>query len=160
MAGRDGGYLRPAVDAGLRAQIPFSGCRGLSHSGSHRWIPGVKWTDVSSRHACRCCSDIARRPHDCRLDTIAEIDRTGSWRIHLLRRVRPRHFLRTYHNHENRSVLTDCKSLILNTERCWSGRSGTLGNRRPPRVLTHSTSHQLTSDPTTSATSMSVSVSP
>jgi hypothetical protein len=48
IAGRDGGYLRPAVDAGLRAQIPFSGCRGLSHSGSHRWIPGVKWTD-----ACR-----------------------------------------------------------------------------------------------------------
>lgn len=26
MARRDGGYLRPAVDAGLRAQIPFSGC--------------------------------------------------------------------------------------------------------------------------------------
>jgi len=24
--GADGGYLRPAIDAGLRAQIPFSGC--------------------------------------------------------------------------------------------------------------------------------------
>ncbi|MER9326485.1 transposase domain-containing protein, partial [Mesorhizobium sp. M0488] len=32
IARRDGGHLRPAVDAGLRAQIPFSDCRGLSNS--------------------------------------------------------------------------------------------------------------------------------
>jgi hypothetical protein len=40
-----------------------------------------------------------------------------------------RHFLRTYHNHKNRNPPSDCKPLILKTERCWSGRSGTLGKR-------------------------------
>jgi 4-oxalocrotonate tautomerase len=33
MAGRDGGYLRPAVDAGLRAQISFSVASGYRQKG-------------------------------------------------------------------------------------------------------------------------------
>lgn len=64
MARHDGGHLRPAVDAGLRAQIPFSGCRGRgcpSKSGARRhrrrrhlvWI----WPPTSARGPC------ARRGH-------------------------------------------------------------------------------------------------
>jgi hypothetical protein len=43
MARRDGRYLRPAVDARLRAQIPFSGCRGLSvgRAGEEQIIFGM-----------------------------------------------------------------------------------------------------------------------
>ena len=36
------------------------------------------------------------------------------------------------------------KCMILKTERCWSGRSGTLGNRFRLRVLTHTDTHQRT----------------
>src|SRR5438067_8317057 len=45
-------------------------------------------------------------------------------------------------------------------ERCRSGRSSTLGNRLRTRVLTHTKSHLLTSESTTSAATIRFGVSP
>src|SRR4030095_12798569 len=54
-----------------------------------------------------------------------------------LQRTEERHFSRTYHNRKESWVARDRKSLILQTERCWSGRSGTLGKRIPRATPTH-----------------------
>jgi hypothetical protein len=48
--------------------------------------------------------------------------------------------------HRDLSVPDRPQRIDSKAERCWSGRSGTLGNRSPPRVLMHTKSHQRTSD--------------
>lgn len=57
-------------------------------------------------------------------------------------------------------IRTARKSLILKTERCWSGRSGTLGNRCRRRSLTHTDTHQRTRHQRLPATTVCVTMSP
>src|SRR6185436_741900 len=70
IAGRDGGYLRPAIDGGLRAQIPFSGCRWGRRSSwqsmtyARDW---ARWASASGRYpveAMRMMSRIVSHTED------------------------------------------------------------------------------------------------
>jgi hypothetical protein len=65
----------------------------------------------------------------------------------------------TYHSSITMCKMGARKCMILKTERCWSGGSGTLGNRCRPRVLTCTDTHQRTPHQRLPATAMCLAVS-
>ena len=71
-----------------------------------------------------------------------------------------RHSSRTYHNCQESVLVGHRKLLILKTERCWNGRSGTLGKRFRRRSMRNTKTLRREINSTTSSDRMPLNVSP